>query len=179
MLHKTKAHVIIGGIFPGSGFQTQPRHYLKYIVMGEAVHIFIEIMVDRKPQRYARRMVRKHTHGDVLVPLVIHPEIGEIRCDRGVKFDLSLFHKLHDRQCGIHFAHRRNAIYPVLRSGCFGCQFRLCRFGIHRISARCAYRSRQTQSGHCRNPLFLHRFLHFQSVISSVTDIFLILPALM
>ena len=39
----------------------------------------------------------------------------------------------------IHFAYWRNAIYPILRSSCFGCMFRLYRFSIRRISNRCAY----------------------------------------
>ena len=124
--------------------------------MNETVNIFIKIMVYRQTQRDARCVVHKHTHGDVLVPLVIHFEIGEILCDRSVKFDLSLVDKLHDRQCGIHFAYRRNAIYPFLRSGCFVCKFRWCGFSIHRISNRCVYSSCHTQGGYCRNHLFLH-----------------------
>ena len=122
MLHKTKAHIIIAGIFSGIGFETQPRHDIQYIIVSEAVNIFIKIMVCRQTQRDTRCVIHKHTHSDVFVPLIIHLEIGEILCDRGVKFDLSLVNKLHDRQCGIHFAYRRNAIYPFLRSGCFGCQ---------------------------------------------------------
>ena len=127
--------------------------------MNETVNIIIKIMVYRQTQRYARCVIHKHTHGDVLVPLVIHLEIGEILCDRSVKFDLSLVNKLHDRQGRIHFAYRRNTIDPFLRSSCFVCKFQLCGFSIHRISSRCVYSSCHTQGGYCRNDLSLHHDL--------------------
>ena len=122
-LRQGEAVIAVDAVGPRIGLEPLGGQPLQQVLGGGAVRVVKEEGVGLGGTHEAGGVVQEHPHGDLLVPLVRHFELGQVPGDGGVQLDAALFHQLHHRHGGVDLAHGADAVqirvqqHPVLGLG--------------------------------------------------------------